>query len=274
MDLNQLHKMSDELEIFLRMRFHPIAIKMLKSRDEVPEGAIIPSRDWKHKYSQCQTFARSQRDGLTIAMFLEDSWCPEPVMGYGFVEKTKYFTDGTHRYPDSVRTLEAGGVWCSNMPTFDYGKYIGIVSAPLGSCNFEPDLIMMHVNGLQTSQLCIIKNWMDGKDLHCQISGHAACVYGVVPAIKNDECYVAIPCKGDRRLAGAQDDEIIFAMPPRMLPDFIEGIHFLQDKTWGLPLKLALKEEYDTKPGYKKFAEEIGMDMRQSPPREQKYQHI
>ena len=59
MDLNQLHKMSDELEIFLRMRFHPIAIKMLKSRDEVPEGAIIPSRDWKHKYSQCQTFERN-----------------------------------------------------------------------------------------------------------------------------------------------------------------------------------------------------------------------
>ena len=51
MTLDELHKLGTELEQWLRMRVHPIAVKMLKSRDEVPEGAMIPTRDWGHKYS-------------------------------------------------------------------------------------------------------------------------------------------------------------------------------------------------------------------------------
>ena len=272
MELKNLHAMGTELEYWLRMRVHPIAVKMLKSRDEVPEGAIIPTRDWKHKYSQCQAFAKSQRDGLTIAMFKEDNWCPEPVLGYGLAERMQYFLDGNHRYPDSIRDLADAAEWCKNMPYLEYGVYKGIVSAPIHSCNFMPDLILMHVNGMMASQLMIVKNWIDGKDIHCQLSGHAVCVYAVVPPLKERDCYLAIPCKGDRRLAGAQDDELFFTLIPEMLPDFIEGIHWLQKNNWGIPMLEEYKEEYDLKPGYAKLGEMMGMDMEKSPPRGQKYQ--
>lgn len=267
MDLKDIHEMGTELEHWLRMRAHPLSIKMLKNRDEVPEGAIIPTRDWGHKYSQCQAWAKSQRDGMTIAMFKEDSWCPEPVVGYGFAERIPHFLEGHHRYPDSVRDLKSASVWCNNMPCFEYGKYQGIVSAPVNTCNFMPDLIVMHVNGMMTSQLMIIKNWIDGKDVYTQISGHAVCVYSVVPALSKHDCSVAIPCKGDRRLAGAQDDEILYSMPPDFLPDFIEGMHWLQTHNWGIPMIQEYKEEYALKPGYKKFGEMLGMDMTTSPPR-------
>jgi uncharacterized protein (DUF169 family) len=135
-----------------------------------------------------------------------------------------------------------------------------------------PDVIVMHVNGMHTSQLLIVRNWIDGKDLHCQLSGHAVCVYAVVPPILQKECTVAIPCKGDRRLASAQDDEIIFSLIPDMLPDFVEGARFLQEHNWGIPMIQEYKEEYDLKPGYADVAEKLGMDMRQSLPRPQKYQ--
>lgn len=270
--LKEVHEYGQELEQWLRMRVHPIAIKMLKSREEVPEGAIIPTRDWQHKYSLCQALARSQRNGETIAMFKEDNWCVEPVIGLGLVEQTPYFFEGHHRYPDSVRDLKAAAEWCRNMPHLEYGVYQGIVSAPAHKCNFMPDLITMHVNGLQTSQLIIVKNWIDGKDIYAQLSGHAACVYAVVPALIKRECQVAIPCKGDRRLAGAQDDEILFTILPELLPDFIQGIHWLQEHNWGLPMIQEYKEEYDLKPKYKELGEMLGLDMRQSPPRKQKFQ--
>ena len=89
--LKKIHECSKELEQWLRMRVHPIAIKMLKSRDEVPKGAIIPTRDWKHKYSLCQAFARSQRDGVTIAMFKNDNWCVEPATRPGPGEADSVF---------------------------------------------------------------------------------------------------------------------------------------------------------------------------------------
>ena len=273
MNLDELHQMGKELEIWLRMRVHPIAVKLLNSKNEVPQGAIIPTRDWKHKYALCQAFARSQ-DGHkeTIAMFKEDHWCFEPVIGLGLAKRIPEFLEGHHRYPDSVKTLKAGAQWCKNMPYLPYGKYAGIVSAPVHTCNFKPDLIVMHVDGRMATYLMIIRNYIDGKDLHCQISGHAACVYAIVPSLVKRECSIAIPCKGDRRIAWAQDSEIIFTMIPEMLPDFINGINYEQNHEWGLPILNELKEEYFLKPKYKAFGEKIGLDLNQSPPRPQQYE--
>lgn len=272
LSLDNIHEMGEKIEYWLRMRVHPIAVKMLKDKDEIPEGAIKPLRDWGHKYSQCQAFAKSQRDGFTMAMFLEDSWCPEPVLGYGWTKRAKHFLEGNHRYPDSIRKLEDAARWCKNMPYLEYGKYKGIVSAPIGSCNFVPDVILMHVNGMMTSELTIVKNWIDGNDIQAQLSGHAACVYAVVPALLKNKCTITIPCKGDRRLAGAQDDEILYTIVPELLPDFVEGIDFLQDHNWGIPMKQEYKEEYNLKPKYANFGERIGMDMTNSPQRGQNFQ--
>ena len=106
------------------------------------------------------------------------------------------------------------------------------------------------------------------------MSGHAACVYAVVPSLLKRECAVSIPCKGDRRLASAQDDEILFTLVPELLPDFIAGLRFLQENGWGLPITQEYKEEYDLKPAYSKLGEMLGVDVKKSPPREQKYQKI
>jgi len=83
--LKEIREMGAELEHWLRMRVHPIGVKLLRKSEEVPEGAIIPTRDWGHKYALCQSFSRSQRSGETIAMFKEDHWCAEPVVGLGLL---------------------------------------------------------------------------------------------------------------------------------------------------------------------------------------------
>jgi len=267
-----LHRMGTELKQWLGMRIHPLAVKLLKNRSEIPEGAVLPTRDWGHKFSLCQSFARSQRNGETIAMFKEDHWCPEPVIGLGFAERIPFFLEGHHRYPDSIRNLQAASEWCQHMPHLGYGLYEGIVSAPIHTCEFMPDLILMHVNGMMTSFLLIVRNWIDGKDLTCQLSGHAVCVYSIVPSLLKRECHVSVPCRGDRRYAFAQDDEILFTLVPEMLPDFIAGIHYLEEHHWGIPFNQSYREEYDLKPKYRDLGEKLGMEMRQSPPRSQKYQ--
>jgi len=267
MKIDEINSLGSELENWLKMRVHPVAVKLVKDRDEIPKEAIIPTRDWKHKYALCQTIARSQTYGETIAMFKEDHWCFEPVIGLGLVEFPESFKNGSHRYPDSAKTLEAAAKWGGNMPRLPFGDYTGIVTAPVHSCTFIPDILVMHVNGLMATMLAIIKNWIDGKDIHSQLSGHAACVYSIVPSILSNECNFALPCKGDRHIAFAQDSEILFSMPIDQLPDFIEGIHFLQEREWGLPLLPVMKEEYPLKPKYKAEGEKIGLDLTPSPPR-------
>jgi hypothetical protein len=39
--LDQVHETGTELEMWPRMRVHPVAVKLLKNREQVPDGVII-----------------------------------------------------------------------------------------------------------------------------------------------------------------------------------------------------------------------------------------
>ena len=257
----EVNQMGKAIESWLRMRVHPIAFKLIKNENEIPKQALIPSRDIGKKLNLCQAFSMVQREGATVAMRLDDHWCFEPVIGLGFAERIPKFLSGYHRYPDSVRDMEAAAHWCRNMPHLNREGQIGLLMAPVHACEFMPDVIVMHINGMMASQMMIVKNWMDGGDISCQISGHAGCVYAIVPALKNQNCHIAIPCRGDRQVGMAQDDEIFFSFVPRMLPDFIDGIDVLEQNGWGIPMHHFLKEEVAMRPKYMDMAQLLGMDV-------------
>ena len=88
-----------DLENLLVLRTHPIAIKVLTSEDEVPDGAIRPRRDRGEHYAVCQVFSLARRQGKTVAMFLEDHWCYAPIICYGLAETPASYLDGfTHGF--------------------------------------------------------------------------------------------------------------------------------------------------------------------------------
>lgn len=60
MNLEDIKKMTSEIEVWLRMRNHPVAIKMMKDKQEIPEGAVIPSRDLGHKLALCQAISLAE----------------------------------------------------------------------------------------------------------------------------------------------------------------------------------------------------------------------
>ena len=118
-DLEEMHGQARELEHLLKLQSLPLALKMLKSEDEIPEDAQRPVKDMGFHLNFCQALALSRRNGLTIAESMQDMWCFEPVVGLGFVKPPKRFLEGHNRYPASARTLEAGSNWARNMPRFE-----------------------------------------------------------------------------------------------------------------------------------------------------------
>ena len=81
--LETMNKYGDDLLNMLVLRTYPIAIKMLKDESEIPGGAVRPKKDLKEHYAACQAFGLVRQRGMTIAMFIEDHWCFEPIVGYG-----------------------------------------------------------------------------------------------------------------------------------------------------------------------------------------------
>jgi len=257
-DLKVYQEYGEELERRLRLKTFPLALKLLEKEGDAPEGAKRPLKDFGHHLSLCQTFQMSRRQGTIMAMLKEDHWCFEPVVGYGLGEPPEYFLEGHNRYPRDVGTLEAGRNYAREFPLLEVGKYVGIASAPLKATNFEPDIVMIYCDSAQLCLLLLGREYKEGYNLKCALSGHAACVYGVIPAVVSGECQVAVPCRGDHYRAMAGDDEMIFTAPRGKLEDLMLGLRRIEETGTKLPQGFSFLPEYPLPGSYKKIADMMG----------------
>lgn len=255
---NSYQEYGKELEKRLRLKTLPLAVKLIKTKKEIPGTAQRPLEDYGHHLSLCQSYQKSRREGTTIAMLKEDNWCFEPVVGYGLAEPPEYFMEGHNRFPQDVESLEAGRHYAEEFPKLETGKYIGVVSAPLKAANFTPDLTMIYCDSEQLSLLLLGREYKHGYNLNCSLSSHAACVYAVVPVIQRGKCQVAIPCRGDRYSAMAEDDEMIFAVPRDKMKDLMTGLRHIKETGSEIPREYRVYPEYPLGKSYKKIAEIIG----------------
>jgi len=258
--MNLLRELDRQLLNQLRLQSHPLAIKLLESGGEIPPEALRPLRDLGYRLSTCQAFAASRREGLTIAELKEDMWCPEPVIGYGLEPPPRFFLEGHNRYPMDVATLEAGATWASReFPRLKPGRYIGVLSAPLSKASYQPDVILIYCNTAQLTILLLGIAYRDGLDVDVKLSGHAACVYAVVPTLKTGRCWVTLPCMGDRARAMAGDDEIIFTIPPSDVEDLLRGLRHIERTGRRIPFRRSMQPEYQLLESYEKMARILGI---------------
>lgn len=255
--MNSYSEYGRRIEEQIRPSTYPMAVKMLEVEKDMPSEAKRPKRDYGACMATCQCFALSRKYGETVAQLIEDMWCPEPVIGFGLAEPPKYFLDGHNRYPGGVASLEAGANWAREFPRLEAGRYAGIVSAPLRTASFEPDVAVIYCNSAQLLRLLLGIAYKDGRDITSVLGGHAACVYAVVPPLLKGGCQVAVPCRGDRGRAGAYDDEMIFSVPKGQIGRLAHGLE--QKGTGSYPTGISMVPEYELSESYAELARLMGM---------------
>ena len=206
-DIKKYKIYGQELESLFCLQTSPVAVKMLKKESDIPKGTLRPNRDQGKHYAQCQAFALSRRDGLTVAMLKEDSWCPGPVIAYGLVPPPESHVPGTGRQYEG----------------FENGKYIGILSAPLKTTSFEADLVIIYcdTNQLRSMLLSIHEEERPGiKSYFFPFS----CAWAVTSPIIHNEYGVTLPDPGEYVRALTQAGEMIFSIPSKKLNSFMKGV--------------------------------------------------
>ncbi len=259
-DIEAMHQRARALDRVLRLQSMPIGVKMLQDEGEIPDDAVRPVRDLGHHLSFCQALAWTRRRGMTIAETMDDMWCFEPVVGLGFVEPPRRFLEGHNRYPRSASSLEAGATWAENMPRFEPGRYSAVVTAPLEAASFEPDIFMLYGSPAVMAQVMLAKNWLDGRDIVTRMTGHAACVHYVVPALQDGAWRMSIPCGGDLRRTGCDDYSMVFSAPLDVLEDLLTGLEAIRETGCGLPSSPSFAIEYPLEKAYVEIGKAIGMD--------------
>ena len=256
-DLKTIHANAKEIRDKLSLLTYPLAIKMAKHEEEIPKDAIRPFKDLAYHLDNCQAFAMSRWGQKMVAMTKEDMWCMTPFIGYGFVKPSKEWLKGEQRNilgPNPEVIKES----VQSVPRFKVGEYMGIISAPLEKCCFEPDMFIIYVNPYRLTHILVAKDLIDGVHINCTLSGHAACVWAVVPVLQKRKCWVASPCRGDRGIAMTQSDEVIFSAPIEILGDFVNVFKYLEEHNQ-MPFELELHPERKLKDGYADIGRTMGI---------------
>jgi uncharacterized protein (DUF169 family) len=200
----------EDLERLLVLRTSPIAVKMLETEEDIPIGTYRPKRDRGVHLAQCQAFALSRRDKLAVAMLKEDHWCPAALMAYGLVERPAVRTG--HPYD-----------------SFEYKKYVGILTAPLKKATFKPDVVIIYSN---TAQLRGLLLSMKIEDLPL-VNSHffpPSCAYAVVHVMLTGQYWVVLPDPGEYQRALTGEDEMMFGVPGNKIQGLVHGLKQFEGK--------------------------------------------
>jgi uncharacterized protein (DUF169 family) len=239
--LSEYNHYGEELENLLGLHTSPIAVKMLEKEEDIPEGAIRPKKDRSYHLAQCQAFAMSRRERVTVAMLKEDNWCPGAVIAYGLVPK-----------PD---TPVSGVQDC-----FEYGKYIGILTAPLKKAAFEPDVVMIYCD---TNQLRIILLSLKMEDRPLVKSNFFpfSCSHSIVPVMLNSEYWINLPDPGEYARALTIAGEMMFSVPRDRLAALVENLgQFDRNESGFAHEQMMMRPDFPQPELYRKIFEAWGMD--------------
>lgn len=244
--IKEYNRFGEEIERMALLKTSPIAVKMLEKEEDIPEGAIRPKRDLGYHIAQCQAFAMSRRDRVTVAMLKEDSWCFAALIAYGMVDKPDD--------PDIQRYV--------GFPRFERGKYIGVLTAPLKAANFEPDLVLIYSNTAQLRNILMPSHFIAEEAL---VNSHffpPSCSYIIVPVMEKGQYMVALPDPGEFERAMSGEDEIILSVPRDKLAGLVSEMKQYEERGMGYTRpRIMMKGDFPRPEFYKRLFKRWGLEV-------------
>lgn len=245
MTLETIHALGEELEALYLLKTAPLAIRLI-GRDEVPEGCMQPSGDGKH-YALCQALAFSRRTRHGLAMFAEDHWCLWPIINF----RLRELDEADKKYVGSTYFIRDRDVsyrhFCEEYPYIAEEKAKeGMAIAPLASCSFEPEAVMIYCEPGQLRQLLMASKFYTGHITSASFDTCDSCGAAMLPILNGERLFnVSMPDAGEYERSLCGENEMIFTFAGSELENMVEAARGLKKMGFGYT-----QLTYDIRPDY------------------------
>jgi uncharacterized protein (DUF169 family) len=213
-----------EIETHIRPATFPVAVKLLRPGEPLPEKAKRPWRDLKIQIAICQAIAMARRYGWTLAVGAEDVNCVLTKTAFGLAPLTEHYTSGHLACGMYTETLEAGARSEAATPRLPEGKYQHLLVAPAARAEFLPDALVIYGNSAQVMRLLTGALWKRGGAVTSSFTGRIDCSDEIIRTMLTGDYQVILPCYGDRVFAQTEDWEMAFSLPGAKMEELIEGL--------------------------------------------------
>ncbi len=223
-----LQKFEEAVNRHVRPGTFPLAVRMVRAGETLPEKTRRPRNEFGHTVAICQTFSLARRYGWQLAVGEEDIGCPLALTAFGFKPMTEAFACGEMCGGMFTESNEIGARTEIQVPKFNFREYKYVLTAPVGRAEFQPQIYLIYGNSAQVMRMLTAWLWKDGGYLSSRFSGRIDCADICIETIQTGKPQVILPCYGDRVFGQTQDDEMAFTIPAgeeqRMIEGF-EGTH-------------------------------------------------
>ena len=208
---------ASKIKSVLKLRYEPVAVKLIPAGEEFPGGYRKPEGQMSH----CQAVMRA-RKGEYITMKLEDQSCHVGSSALGIVETPKMVADGTFHYNvGAFDSPEAAAKMISDRK-IPKGRMVGEIICPLKDADFQPDVVI--TIDIPERIYWIVPLATAEKGVRVEFSTSAfqcACEDVTAYPLVTQRPNVSLGCFGCRKKTDMAADELAAGIPYGMIPGFV-----------------------------------------------------
>lgn len=237
-----LRALDEALSRYVRPDTFPLAIRMLKPGEPIPEGVKVPSKTMGEQWIVCQSIGVARRYGWGIAVGRDDVICPLAAIAFGFRKPNEEYLKGFVSVGMYCKDEPAASNLEANTWRFEPGAYDYVCVAPLNRATFEPHVVAVYGNSAQVMRLVHASLYKRGGRVASTCGGRLDCAEIVIQTLTTNEPKVILPCNGDRVFGMAQDHEMAFAFPWQYSLEIIEGLEGTHKGGTRYPITVDMRE--------------------------------
>ncbi|WP_458454487.1 DUF169 domain-containing protein [Methanobrevibacter sp.] len=220
MSLETNKKYCEKIESKINLDAKPVAMKLIKSEDDLPEGYDLIDGKIRH----CE-MVRKASLGNKFYSTVEEQMCLGGAGAIGLREMPEKLANGEKYFSlGRFQDLETAKKLTSELSIVDEISW-GIVYAPLDEADFEADVIQIitePVGAMQIAQSIVYKT---GEKAFGSFAGiQSLCGDAFANPYINNGVNYTLGCNGSRKFAEIKDDEMIVGISKAKIEEVISGL--------------------------------------------------
>lgn len=218
-------EIAQKLVELLDLRYEPVAVKIIKKGETIPDGFKVPEANIRH----CQSIMMA-RKGESVFIPAEKHACVVGASSLGLMPTPPKVKEGEfHANIGMFDCADAASNMISQRSALEEGSTIATVVCPLKDFELKPDVVVL-VDVPETLYWLVpaATFFEGGRQAFSTAAFQATCVDSTIIPLLTGKMNMSLGCFGCRRATDIKNDEMIAGIPyddlEKML-DALEKIH-------------------------------------------------
>jgi uncharacterized protein (DUF169 family)/NAD-dependent dihydropyrimidine dehydrogenase PreA subunit len=210
----------------LGLRWHPVAITLVKTGDPMPD---VPVPDERLRF--CQSLMAARR-GRCLMLPTNRHACPDGTSILGMTPLPEKLASGElYVLFHKLDSVEAAQRMVGERPCLEPRSVIATVTCPLDDARCEADVIAVVANPEQMMWLSMATSFYTGHRHEFHASGYnAQCVETTLLPLTTGRINISLGCYGCRASSDVDDTLMMMGIPVALMPEVVRGLGELGKK--------------------------------------------